>query len=193
MMQGTRILVIGDLMLDSYIQGSVDRISPEAPVPVLKMSNRFSIPGGAGNVVRNLSGLGENVTLVSGIGDDEAGSRLMESFSEDGVVFLPAAWKKPTTRKTRITSAKHQMLRIDEEDAAPSQPDDERKIQRIIENLNWDDHKTIIISDYAKGLCTPAICRHAIESAITRNLPVLVDPKGIDWEKYRALLCLPRT
>jgi len=176
-------LVIGDLMLDQYIFGIVERISPEAPVPILKKNNQVDRIGGAGNVALNLSGLGIKTILVGEVGNDKAGDTLLDLFIENSIPTKHLIKKKTTTTtKTRIMSGQQQLVRLDEDEisSGPSKLD-LKKILKLIKN----SPSVIIISDYEKGFLTPDFLKQVIQSANKKNIPVLIDPKGKDLKKYR--------
>ncbi|MEO8302647.1 MAG: D-glycero-beta-D-manno-heptose-7-phosphate kinase [Betaproteobacteria bacterium] len=177
----TRVLVAGDVMLDRYWFGDVDRISPEAPVPVVKIARTEERPGGAANVARNAAALGARTTLLSAIGTDEAGSALERllavdlvrtSFHRDAAV--------PTTVKLRVIGRQQQLLRIDFE-TAPSHDVLATKLADFDRLLA--DTDLVILSDYGKGGL--AHIATMIERARAAGKPVLVDPKGDDWARYR--------
>lgn len=177
----TRVLVAGDVMLDRYWFGDVDRISPEAPVPVVKIARTEERPGGAANVARNAAALGARTTLLSAIGTDEAGAalerllavdRVRTSFHRDAAV--------PTTVKLRVIGRQQQLLRIDFE-TAPSHDVLATKLADFDRLLA--DTDLVILSDYGKGGL--AHIATMIERARTARKPVLVDPKGDDWARYR--------
>ena len=177
----TRVLVAGDVMLDRYWFGDVDRISPEAPVPVVKIARTEERPGGAANVARNAAALGARTTLLSAIGTDEAGAalerllaadRVRTSFHRDAAV--------PTTVKLRVIGRQQQLLRIDFE-TAPSHDVLATKLADYDRLLA--DTDLVILSDYGKGGL--AHIATMIERARAAGKPVLVDPKGDDWARYR--------
>ena len=177
----TRVLVAGDVMLDRYWFGDVDRISPEAPVPIVKIARSEERPGGAANVARNAAALGARTTLLSAIGTDEPGAALERLIAADGVQTSfhrdPAL---PTTVKLRVIGRRQQLLRIDFE-TPPSHEVLATKLndfERLVA-----DHDVVILSDYGKGGL--AHIATMIERARTLGKPVLVDPKGEDWAKYR--------
>jgi len=179
-----RILLVGDVMLDRYFAGTVDRISPEAPVPVLHVTRSFHRPGGAGNVAVNMAAMGGGTLLVGAVGDDEAGRRLRAVLSQDGVgdaeiITTPAI---PTTVKTRLLAGHNQIARFDEE-AVLEDADVRCELIRRIEALGAAAD-VAVISDYAKGVCDRDVCRAVIEAARARDVPVLIDPKGSDFSKY---------
>lgn len=180
-----KALVVGDFMLDYYTHGSVGRISPEAPVPVLKVAKEESLPGGAGNVALNLVSLGMDVLVAGRIGDDAIGTLLKEAFEKEAIntetMLVDDGYKTPL--KNRLIAESQQLLRIDIEDAVPLADAFERKLlQAIHERLN--DIDIIAISDYAKGAVTHSFCSHLIEMARHFDIPVIVDPKGTDFSKY---------
>jgi rfaE bifunctional protein kinase chain/domain len=177
----TRILVVGDVMLDRYWFGDVDRISPEAPVPVVKIARTEERPGGAANVARNAAALGARTTLLSATGADEAGAALERLLAADHVQTSfhrdPAL---PTTVKLRVIGRQQQLLRIDFE-TAPSHEVLATKLAEYDRLLV--DADLVILSDYGKGGL--AHIATMIERARAAGTPVLVDPKGEDWGKYR--------
>jgi rfaE bifunctional protein kinase chain/domain len=177
----TRVLVTGDVMLDRYWFGDVDRISPEAPVPVVKIARREERPGGAANVARNAAALGARTTLLSATGTDEAGAALERLLAADRVRTSfhrdPAV---PTTVKLRVIGRQQQLLRIDFE-TAPSHEVLATKLADYDRLLG--DADLVILSDYGKGGL--AHIATMIERARAAGKPVLVDPKGDDWARYR--------
>lgn len=180
-----RVLVVGDLMLDRYIWGNVDRISPEAPVPVVRCGHRTERPGGAANVAMNLLGLGARATLFGFCGDDADALALQKSLREAGVdVALTPVPSHPTTSKLRILSGKQQMLRLDTErtDGYPAEAY-AALIASVIAALETAD--AVVLSDYAKGVLTEEVCQQVIRAANRRGIPVLVDPKQRDFARYR--------
>lgn len=188
-----KILVIGDVMLDRYWWGSVSRISPEAPVPVVKMDKMTLAAGGAANVAANVAGLGAIPVLVGVIGDDAEGDLFPKvlhecGVSSDHIVRIPG---RPTTVKTRIIAHSQQMARIDQETDANLSVDDEdavwQKVKLLIEEV-----QAVILSDYAKGFLSDSLLRRVIDVANEKEIEVLVDPKGKDYLKYaRASLLTP--
>ncbi len=179
-----KILLVGDVMLDRYFAGSVDRISPEAPVPVLHVRRSFTRPGGAANVAVNVAAMGGITTVIGAIGDDEAGRCLRAALEQDGVDGDEIATTKsiPTTVKTRLLAGHSQIARFDEEavlDDADVRRDLVRRITALIANAD-----VAVISDYAKGVCDQPVCRAIIDAARARRIPVIVDPKGGDFSKY---------
>lgn len=179
------VLVFGDLMLDRYTRGVVERVSPEAPVPVLKVSELTSCPGGAANVAINLAALGARVSLVGCIGSDAPGDELVAILEAQGIdcsliMRLPGS---STILKDRIVSGNQQIVRVDySDDQPPFDCTAGTSFEVCLERVG--DFDSVVVSDYAKGFCTPGICRSVIGVAKERNIPVIVDPKGADWSKY---------
>ncbi len=175
---GSVVLVVGDVMVDRYVMGTVDRISPEAPVPVLRASRHRAAPGGAANVAAGLAALGCRPILVGAVGEDPAGRRLrtlLERVGVDagGLVRTPS---RPTTAKTRFLSGQQQILRVDRESTAPLDgPTSEAVLQRARAALAGAD--AVILQDYGKGMFTGALAAALIEAATAHDLPVVVDPK----------------
>jgi D-beta-D-heptose 7-phosphate kinase / D-beta-D-heptose 1-phosphate adenosyltransferase len=179
-----RLLVVGDVMLDKYVWGEVGRISPEAPVPVVRMTHRSQQPGGAANVAMNIGRLGAHVEVIGFAGEDEDGRALAESLRASGVLTKFIACDGfPTITKQRILSGQQQMLRLDTECAgARSKHDSDRLVERVLEALPGCD--ALVLSDYAKGVLTPEVCGAIIAAARTKGIPVLVDPKTADFARY---------
>jgi D-beta-D-heptose 7-phosphate kinase/D-beta-D-heptose 1-phosphate adenosyltransferase len=175
---------VGDLMLDRYLDGSVDRISPEAPVPVLHVRRTFERPGGAANVAVNIAAMGGTPVLLGAVGADDAGRALRSALAEEGVDFaeLVASRSAPTTVKTRLLAGHNQIARFDEEailDDAGVRDALVRRTAALVEGV-----AVAVISDYAKGVCVEGVCRAVIDAARGRGIPVIVDPKGQDFAKY---------
>ncbi|MFZ1538274.1 MAG: D-glycero-beta-D-manno-heptose-7-phosphate kinase [Chromatiaceae bacterium] len=182
---GRRLLVVGDLMLDRYLWGQVLRISPEAPVPVVHLTRRTHSAGGAANVARNLAALGLEVQLAGVTGDDEGRAALLADLAADGIrtQAVATARDRATTVKTRVIGNHQQMLRIDEESNQPLDPRDESALCEAILPL-MAGAGALVLSDYAKGVLSEALCRRLLGAARALGLPVLVDPKGQDFTKY---------
>ncbi len=187
----TPIVVIGDVMLDRYLWGTVRRISPEAPVPVVKKERSSATLGGAANVANNLGALGCAVTLIGLCGQDERAAVLKQILSKKKIRSrLVVDGSRPTITKTRIMAGKQQVLRLDEED---SQEIAEKLLQEVRELLAQEIKtcRAMIISDYGKGLFTSAaIVGEIVDMAHRQNVPVLVDPKGGQWERYQKATCI---
>jgi D-beta-D-heptose 7-phosphate kinase/D-beta-D-heptose 1-phosphate adenosyltransferase len=179
-----RVLVIGDLMLDRYIIGDVDRISPEAPVPVLRHAQRYERPGGAANVAMNLAGLGCQTSLAGLWGDDGERRELAALLEKAGIDTVGVVTGTlPTISKTRIVGRTQQLLRLDiESREAVPQLESEWLTERAVE-LVGKSH-AVILSDYAKGALTTALCQRVIRAARAKGVPVLADPKTRDFSKY---------
>ena len=181
---GRHLLVVGDLMLDSYVWGSVERISPEAPVPVVRVDHKTRSAGGAANVALNLNALGCMVTLVGLVGADENGQQLLEIVQSAGVkTAIVSAPNRTTTCKTRILGGRQQMLRLDIEDLAEIPLELRNRLVAAAE-AQIPGSSAVILSDYGKGLLNEAACRAIIRCADSFGIPVLVDPKGLHYEKY---------
>lgn len=185
---GQRILIIGDIMLDRYVRGDVERISPEAPVPVLKVTEEFCSPGGAANVAVNLRALGAKVTLIGASGKDADGDTLGEEIKQwgigaGGVVRDPQIC---TTVKTRLIAANQQIARIDKENGtAISDKAETALIRKIEKSVTGSKPSAIIISDYAKGTLTNKVLSYTLKLAHKKGVFTVVDPKGEDYAKYR--------
>lgn len=176
-----RVLVVGDVMLDRYWFGEVERISPEAPVPVVHVAKREDRLGGAANVARNAVALGAQVTLVGLVGEDEAAARVSTLLGEAGVqAHLVADAHHPTTLKMRVLGRQQQLLRIDFEDK-PTPGLLESLAERVAPLLA--QHDVVVFSDYAKGAL--AQVEKLIAMAREKQLPILVDPKGSNYRRYR--------
>ncbi len=183
--QRSRVLVVGDLMLDQYLWGDVSRISPEAPVPVLRSARRTQVAGGAANVAMNLVGLGTQVSLAGFLGTDEAAQTLGGLLASSGIeTDAVCVWQRPTISKTRVMAGRQQLMRLDVE--APELPLD-AEIDSLLQSLTAQiaHADSIILSDYAKGALPGKVCQYVIAEARKSNIPVLVDPKGSDFSKYR--------
>lgn len=187
-----RVAVIGDVILDEYLDGQVTRISPEAPVPVHLVTNTFHGAGGAANVARNIKLAGGEVALLGVIGNDEAGRNLVGLLKADKVdcTHLITVDDRPTIRKTRITAnSQHQLVRVDWERVHPIGQDIQERILAGLKGLEFD---ALLVSDYAKGALPMSLLSNAIAFAKSRNVPVIVGPKGNDYTKYlHASLVVP--
>ena len=182
-----QILVIGDLLLDEYLWGHVQRISPEAPVPILNIVRRHYTLGGAGNVVKNLRSLGARVTVLAAAGEDACGSQIAELLSELGAVLKVVSDPgRKSSRKTRLMSLEHgqQVFRFDEES---SHPITERSEDALLSHLEVEvpTCHAILCSDYMKGVLTERVLQRAIGHAKARAIPIVVAPKDSHAEKYK--------
>jgi D-beta-D-heptose 7-phosphate kinase/D-beta-D-heptose 1-phosphate adenosyltransferase len=181
----TSVLVVGDVMLDRYVYGVVDRISPEAPVPILTIERDLAMPGGAGNVVRNLTALGAAVAFISVVGDDQAGSDLTGLIGGQPNVepWLLVQGGRTTTLKTRFLSAGQHLLRADREETSPIQPRLAERLLRIARDAMAATSVTVL-SDYHKGLFAGELPAQLIAAAREAGRTVIVDPKGPDYSHY---------
>lgn len=189
--RGARILVLGDVMLDRYWWGTVNRISPEAPVPVLRKQRSTTNPGGAANVAANVSSLGGTPFLVGVIGSDEPGREMAASLEARGIdaTHLIRTSTRPTTVKTRIVAHNQHVVRIDDEDSRPIEEDlVSQVLERIDSLISLVD--LIVISDYAKGLLTRELLGVIIQKAGRVGCRVIVDPKGTDFSRYNGAYLL---
>ncbi|MFT4552344.1 MAG: rfaE bifunctional protein kinase chain/domain [Chlamydiales bacterium] len=186
-----KALVIGDLILDTYTLGNVTRISPEAPVPVLHVSEEKSRPGGAGNVALSLVALGMEVIAVGRVGGDLAGRELKEQLVNykvnTGGIVEEEGYQTPL--KKRVIAGTQQIVRVDYEKITPLTQSFEQLLIEHIPNL-LEDVKVVAISDYGKGFLTPVLLKAFIEAARERSIPVIVDPKGTSFAKYMGVTVL---
>ena len=179
-----RVLVVGDVMLDKYVFGHVERISPEAPVPVVRANQTREQPGGAANVAMNLAGLGAHAVLTGFIGQDADGQQLQSLlYAADVEPLLVANAEMPTTSKLRILGGNQQIVRLDVEHGAPRPPAAYAALLAHVESV-LPSVAAMVLSDYAKGVLTPALCQQLIALARARGIPVLVDPKSRDFARY---------
>jgi D-beta-D-heptose 7-phosphate kinase/D-beta-D-heptose 1-phosphate adenosyltransferase len=186
-----RVLVLGDVMLDRYVSGSAGRLSPEAPIPVLRPTLHRATLGGAANVALNVATLGAQVALVGVIGDDPAGSEVVRLLAAaTGIVpHLVTAEGRPTTAKTRFMVGVHQLLRLDEETTAPIEPTTaDMVLQRFAAALQ--DADVVVLSDYAKGVLTDAVLAAALAEAARCGRQVIADPKRPSFAAYRGATVL---
>lgn len=181
---GLSVFCLGDVMLDRYLYGSAERISPEAPVPVVQIRRQMLIPGGVGNVARNLAAFGLRPTVVGVVGEDTNAVLLEEQFARDGAeCLLPRDPERPTSVKTRVIAGIQQVVRYDVEKTTPVS---EVLASRLLDALRTGlgQAAVLTLSDYRKGVMTPELTRTAIQLALAQGKPVLVDPKGHDYAKY---------
>ena len=183
---GLRVLVLGDIMLDEYIFGDVRRISQEAPIPVVEVRRRTVCAGGASNVALNIASLG-GVPLLSGVvGTDTAAGQLVEILAERIPItesrLIPQP-DRPTTLKSRVIAHSQQMLRLDTEETRPISPEvEDAVIAWVREQL--PSVQACVLSDYAKGVLTDRVCREVIALGARHDVPVVIDPKGIRYQRY---------
>ncbi|MEX0921641.1 MAG: D-glycero-beta-D-manno-heptose-7-phosphate kinase [Rhodovibrionaceae bacterium] len=184
-LRGRRVVVVGDVMLDRYYYGTVERISPEGPIPVHRTERETVSLGGAGNVARNLAGLGVEATLLSLAGDDDAGeelSGLLQGLSPQSRILRDPA--RVTTVKRRYLAAGQQLFRSDTEMARPLSAESAAELSAALHDA-IAEADAVVLSDYAKGVLSPAVLGAAIEAARARHLPLVADPKGADFSRYR--------
>jgi rfaE bifunctional protein kinase chain/domain len=180
--------VIGDVMLDTYWWGHVDRISPEAPVPVVSLDKRELRIGGAGNVALNLVSLGARTTIFSVFGEDDAGKQLDQLLTETGIdtSYIICSHTRKTTDKTRIISRNQQMMRLDSETTADLTPDSEDAlIERVRSYIKDEKPAVIIFEDYNKGILTPRVIKEVTELCHQHNIITAVDPKRKNFFAYK--------
>ncbi len=185
-MSGKRILVVGDVMLDEWVWGSVSRISPEAPVPVVAVDDHSFTLGGAGNVANNLRAIGAQVSFAGTVGDDAEGRRVLElldtiDVGRSGVIALG---DRPTTRKTRIVAHNQQVVRADWESAAALGEADRARLRTLVAKLAGE-HDAVVLSDYAKGLFS----REIVEAAGAAKV-VAADPKPVNIDLFGGVTCV---
>lgn len=180
-----RVLCIGDVMLDRFIYGNVERISPEAPIPIFTATREERMLGGAGNVVRNLLSLGAEASFAAVVGDDAVATQLTGLVGSEKhlMPYLITERGRISTKKTRYVAGGQQILRSDSETKKAITEDTANKILELI-LPELAKHQAIILSDYGKGVLTPAICKILIQEARTRSVPVFVDPKARDVSVY---------
>ena len=180
----SKVLVIGDVMLDTYYKGDVKRISPEAPVPVVRVNYRFDTLGGAANVCRNLCNVGSKVYLIGCVGKDDRSEIVAQKLDEIAVDYTLFPTDYPTINKIRVIGNHQQIVRVDfEEEKMILTSEQQDEINQIIsEKITFVD--CVVISDYGKGFCTEKICQHAINAANKLGKTTIVDPKSFDWKKY---------
>lgn len=181
-----RLLILGDVMLDEFLWGDVRRISPEAPVPVVDLNRQSEVPGGAANNAMNAAAYGSGVSIGGVIGEDAEGVRLRRMLAERGVdpSGLMAEAGRPTTTKTRVVAHNQQVVRVDRERREGVSLETEQRL------LDWIGEQlpragACVISDYGKGVVTQAVAQGTISRARAAGCPVLVDPKGTDYGRYR--------
>ncbi|MBP7653081.1 D-glycero-beta-D-manno-heptose-7-phosphate kinase [Candidatus Dependentiae bacterium] len=182
----SRILIIGDIILDEYITGEVSRISPEAPVPVVEVKDRWFSPGGAGNVANNLRSLGANVVISGLVGNDYFGSKIKNMLKKTGsdISGLLTDKNRPTILKTRIIARHQQVVRVDVESKKKIMPEQTEKIADFI-NRQKKSIDAIILSDYGKGTIVPKIIEQVVDIKKTLGIPVIVDPKIEHFMDYK--------
>ena len=180
------VLIVGDLMLDEYLWGHVNRISPEAPVPVVEVQRRSFTAGGAANTAANVASLGGSAIIAGIVGDDAEGARIRDLMAGLGIdtsaIVTDSA--RPTTTKTRVVAHSQQMVRIDHEQLGPLSDAVEVELLAQLES-QLTRVRAAVVSDYGKGVITPGLCERFLALARAAGVPVVVDPKGTDYRKYR--------
>lgn len=185
-----KVLIAGDIMTDRYLTGSVSRISPEAPVPVVTLQEVDDRLGGAGNVALNIRAFGAVPVLLSVVGDDDNGLKLMKQLSELGIEhkYIYKSSERRTTVKTRIVSQNQQMLRVDAEDTFDLTQHEKQQVlalyRRVIDEIKPD---VIILQDYNKGFFTPELIQFIVSIAVERRIPVTVDPKKANFLEFKGV------
>jgi D-beta-D-heptose 7-phosphate kinase/D-beta-D-heptose 1-phosphate adenosyltransferase len=189
--KGKRVLAVGDVMLDHYIRGSVSRLSPEAPVPIVNVREESFVLGGAGNVAANLAALLSRVEIIGVIGEDTAGLELSSHLAALGIGAngLVKDSGRVTSQKCRIIAERQQVVRYDRESTMPVAGRIEAQILGHIA-LGIKNSDAIILSDYGKGVLTPRILKSAISLARKAQIPVIVDPKIEHFKRYRFVTCV---
>jgi D-beta-D-heptose 7-phosphate kinase/D-beta-D-heptose 1-phosphate adenosyltransferase len=188
---GATVLCLGDIMLDRFAYCGIDRISPEAPVPILLLQRVESMLGGAGNVARNIAALGGTAVLMGLLGSDAAGDETWDKIRATpriiGATVASAA--RPTICKTRYIAGHQQIMRVDEEQVRPLDADEEARLIVAI-GKNMPDVDAVVLSDYGKGVLAPKIVKFAIARARARDIPLFVDPKIDDFRHYHGATCI---
>jgi D-beta-D-heptose 7-phosphate kinase/D-beta-D-heptose 1-phosphate adenosyltransferase len=176
-----KALVIGDVILDHYVLGKVERISPEAPVPVVHVSEERFVLGGSANVGHNLAKLGTDITLLGAVGKDESFRVLKNLCAEISIKFNYIESASPTIRKTRIIGNQQQIVRIDWEEKFSQH---RKAVNHVAKEFEENDYNVIILSDYCKGLASDSVCKKVISLSNEKNIPLIIDPKGTNWSRY---------
>ena len=186
-----RVLCVGDVMLDRYVYGAMERISPEAPVPVLRLTRTREMAGGVGNVASNILSLGGRAVVVGLVGCDPAGAGLRRILAAQGGVLdaLVESRARPTICKTRYIASHQQVVRADEESRLALQPNEAEALKAAIDR-HIGEAQVLLLSDYGKGVCSEDLVAHAIAGAHRRRIPVFVDPKSNDFSRYRGADCI---
>ena len=178
-----KILIVGDVMLDKYYFGTVERISPEAPVPIVNITKEESRLGGAANVANNIASLGGHPLLCGTVGHDFQGRELERISKQKQISTLLLHTVNPTITKARIIGGKQQIVRVDYEDKNAIPYEDKKILQEKISG-QLPQCDLLVISDYGKGLMNDEFCHFLIRKAINLNKKIIIDPKGKNWEKY---------
>ena len=184
------IMVVGDVMIDAYMWGKVDRISPEAPVPIIAVKSHEERLGGAANVGLNVKAMGANPVMCAVIGDDEKGELFCRLLKQNGLTAdgIIKSDQRKTTVKTRVISSNQHLLRIDDEQTTPLTEQLEQQFISHIDTLfAANKFDAVIFEDYDKGNITPAVIEHVVAQAQKRNIPTLVDPKKRNFTEYKGV------
>jgi D-beta-D-heptose 7-phosphate kinase/D-beta-D-heptose 1-phosphate adenosyltransferase len=180
-----RVAVVGDAMLDVYLRGEVERISPEAPVPVVHVHDRRYALGGAGNVAQNVRAVGATCDLVATIGDDFGGRQICAMLGAMGTSLSSLVTvERPTTTKTRVVARSQQVVRVDEENDADLEGDDVHRLLFAVRNA-VAEADALVLEDYNKGVLVPQVIEAAMEAARSKDIPIVVDPKYRNFFLYR--------
>jgi rfaE bifunctional protein kinase chain/domain len=185
---GQKVIIAGDVMLDVYLHGNVDRISPEAPVPVVAVDKKENRLGGAANVAMNIKSMGATPFLVSVIGDDEAGKQFLALLNQNAIdqSYIISDSSRITTTKTRVIAKNNQVLRLDEEDVHDVNDTLSQTALQHIKNLIENEHPSVLIfQDYNKGFLTERFIREVTVLCLNNNIPVAVDPKKHNFFAYQ--------
>lgn len=183
--QGKRIAVVGDAMLDVYLRGDVERISPEAPVPVVRVRERKLALGGAANVANNIVTIGAACDLVAAVGDDIAGGTLRDMLRHvRSDIRSLVSVSRPTTTKTRVLARSQQLVRYDEEDDSDLTGEESTRLIEVLQAA-IDQADALVLEDYNKGVLVPTVIAHSIERARQRGIPIVVDPKYRNFFAFR--------
>jgi D-beta-D-heptose 7-phosphate kinase/D-beta-D-heptose 1-phosphate adenosyltransferase len=185
-LSGGAVLCVGDSMLDRYVYGTVERVSPEAPIPILRVEREVNMLGGAGNVLRNLLALGARASIATVMGEDGAAENLRALFDacDGAMTSVTVAAGRKTTVKSRFLAGNQQLLRCDQESVEPLPTPTRLKILAAATEM-MPDHAIILVSDYAKGVVSGRMARDLIGAAQQLNKRVIIDPKGDDYDRYR--------
>ena len=189
--KGQEIIVVGDIMLDHFIKGSVSRISPEAPVPVVAVNKEFYVAGGAGNVAVNLAALGAKPVMISVVGDDLGGEMLKSFLEERHIATYGVACdtSRPTTQKIRVMAEQQQIVRFDRESKKTISPAIAKACMQSFERA-LQTAKGVILSDYGKGMLSDQNIKTIIDKCRKKKIPVCVDPKIDNFKKYKNITCM---
>lgn len=182
--KSSNCLVVGDIILDRYISGNVNRISPEAPIPVVHVTEERYVLGGAANVAGNICGYYMKPYLCGRIGNDAGGKKVRKMLEEKNIEFIGISSElNCTTIKSRVTGMNQQIVRIDEEDCSGISFDEEKELLQNIREI-IDQVQVVVLSDYDKGVCTERLCKDLVSICSKKGKFIIVDPKSKDWSKY---------